>query len=310
MNLRNYLIIFSIFLLLFSCTIEKRTEKKGDKWNILTTTSIVQDLVKEIGKDKVKVRSLMGTGVDPHYYRASESDVLKLFTSDIIIYSGLHLEAKLSEMLKKLQRKKEVFSLVEETNKELFIESTDFNGFYDPHFWMDISLWKKSAEIVAKRLSKLDKENESYYEERLKEYLEKLKELEEYLENKSKLLKEKERILVTAHDAFSYFARNYAFKVVSLQGINTSSKAGIKDVSNLVNYIISNEIKAIFVESSISGKSLEAVKEGVKAQGKRVEIGGTLYTDTLGDKDSKADTYILMMKKNMNTIVNALRNSE
>ena len=181
------------------------------------------------------------------------------------------------------------------------------SSVHDPHIWFDVSLWKEAAKTVAKGLAKADPDGKENYELNLEDYLKKLDETDTYIRNRAAELPQSQRVLVTAHDAFQYFGKAYGFEVRGLQGISTDAEAGTADVSDLAAFIVERQIKAIFVESSVPPKTIEALQAAVKAKGFDVAIGGELYSDSLGDAGSGAGTYVLTVKANIDTIVDALK---
>lgn len=299
-----------MLLLLVLITVSCKTSEKktNEKLNVVTTTTMVTDLVKNIGGDKIDINGLMGAGVDPHLYKASEGDVAKLFNADVIIYSGLHLEGKLVEVFEKMEHQnKKTIEISDVIAKDNLIGSALFASNYDPHIWFDITNWTKMTVYVADKLAEIDVKNASFYKENAKIYLEKLQVLNKEVAQKINELSEEKRILVTAHDAFNYFGRQHKFNVVGLQGLSTATEAGVQDVQKLAKFIIENKVKAIFVESSVPKRTIEALQEAVKSKGHEVVIGGTLYSDALGSAGTIEGTYIGMYKANVNTIVNALK---
>lgn len=299
-----------MLLLLVLITVSCKTSEKktNGKLNVVTTTTMVTDLVKNIGGDKIDINGLMGAGVDPHLYKASEGDVAKLFNADVIIYSGLHLEGKLVEVFEKMEHQnKKTIEISDVIAKDNLIGSALFASNYDPHIWFDITNWTKMTVYVADKLAEIDVKNASFYKENAKIYLEKLQVLNKEVAQKINELSEEKRILVTAHDAFNYFGRQHKFNVVGLQGLSTATEAGVQDVQKLAKFIIDNKVKAIFVESSVPKRTIEALQEAVKSKGHEVVIGGTLYSDALGSAGTDEGTYIGMYKANVNTIVNALK---
>lgn len=295
-------LLFAIILL--GC---KEQSKKSEKLNIVTTTTMITDLIKNIGGGHVEINGLMGAGVDPHLYKASEGDVSKLYEADIIFYGGLHLEGKLVDIFEKMEGKKNTVSLGDRLPKNQLIPSEYFASNYDPHVWFNIQFFKQFAQIVTDELSKADAKNAASYSENNKKYQEKLDSLESEIKAIIATLPEEKRILVTAHDAFNYFGKSYGFNVVGLQGISTATEAGVKDVQNVSEFIITNNIKAIFIESSVPRRTIEALQEAVLSKKHNVEIGGSLYSDALGNPGTEEGTYIGMFKYNVNTIVNALK---
>ena len=269
---------------------------------------MITDLVKNIGGDYINVQGLMGSGVDPHLYKASEGDVSKLVNADIIFYNGLHLEGKLVEVFEKMEKSnKTPIALAEEIDKSTLIGSNYFASNYDPHVWFDIDYFISFGREVSRVLQENDPENAQIYEENWQNYYKLLLSLKADIILKIEELPKEKRILVTAHDAFNYFGKAYDFEVVGLQGLSTATEAGVQDVQKLAAFIIEKNVKAIFVESSVPKRTIEALQAAVKSKGHEVTIGGTLYSDALGNAGSEEGTYIGMFKYNVNTIVNALK---
>ena len=293
-----------VMMLLVSCG--KNGSSSGKKIKVTTTTTMLTDLVRTIGGDKVEVTGLMGEGVDPHLYSASAGDIEKPGNADIIVYGGLHLEGKMTEIFEKLtSQNKNILNVGDKLDKSK-IHLVDQNT-PDPHVWFNTELWEKEAEAVEAELSKFDPKNSDYYKENLKKYKAELNELTTYVKTRINEIPEKSRVLVTAHDAFNYFGEQFGLEVKAIQGVSTDSETGTKNISDLANFIVQRNIKAIFVESSVPKKSIEALQEAVKAKGKEVKIGGELYSDSLGDKAHNSETYIKTVKANADTIVNALK---
>ena len=301
--MKKLIILLSIIAVL-SC---KNETKSNGKLNVVCTTTMITDLVNNIGGDNVNVEGLMGSGVDPHLYKASEGDVSKLVNADVIFYNGLHLEGKLVEVFEKMERSgKTPIALGENLDKSGLIGSDYFASNYDPHVWFDIDYYKQFAKKVSDVLVEKDPKNSMNYEANLKAYLEELNTLQKQVNLIIDKLPQEKRILVTAHDAFNYFGKAYGFEVVGLQGLSTATEAGVQDVQKLSAFIIENKIKAIFVESSVPKRTIEALQQAVKSKGHDVEIGGTLYSDALGNADTIEGTYLGMFEYNMSTIVEAL----
>ena len=300
--IKKRLLLLAI-IIITSC---KNDNPSNGNLNVVTTTTMITDLVKNIGGDLINVQGLMGSGVDPHLYKASEGDVTKLVNADIIFFNGLHLEGKLVEIFEKMTTKTPV-ALAEELDKTTLIGSDYFASNYDPHVWFNINYFKQFAAKVTQVLSEKDPENASKYAENKKAYLTKLDALQSKINSKIETLPKEKRILVTAHDAFNYFGKNYGFEVVGLQGLSTATEAGVQDVQKLAAFIIEKSVKAIFVESSVPKRTIEALQAAVKSKGHEVTIGGTLYSDALGNAETIEGTYIGMFEYNVNTIVNALK---
>ncbi|WP_299272461.1 zinc ABC transporter substrate-binding protein [uncultured Psychroserpens sp.] len=303
--MKKNILILLVIATIFSC---KNDTQSNGKLNIVTTTTMITDLVKNIGGDHVNVQGLMGSGVDPHLYKASEGDVTKLVDANIIFYNGLHLEGKLVEVFEKMgSSTKTPIALGEELDKSTLIGSDYFASNYDPHVWFDINYFTQFANKVTQVLSEKDPEHSDSYEANKDAYVAKLNALQTKLDAIVALLPKDKRILVTAHDAFNYFGKAFDFEVVGLQGLSTATEAGVKDVQRLSAFIIEKDIKAIFVESSVPKRTIEALQAAVKSKGHEVAIGGTLYSDALGDAGTIEGTYLGMFEYNVNTIVNALK---
>ncbi|MGB0897465.1 MAG: metal ABC transporter solute-binding protein, Zn/Mn family [Flavobacteriaceae bacterium] len=305
--MKHYIIVLAL-LLCFSCKKEEKTTTANKKLQVVATTSQVTDLLKEIAGDAIDLQGLMGAGVDPHLYKASEGDVTKFYNADAIFYNGLHLEGKLEDVFEKMRHQgKPTIAVSDAVLREELISSKDFASSYDPHFWFSIPLWKKTALYVSNKLSELDAKNASLYTKNAKAYIKQLEQLEQQNSNELKILPVEQRILVTAHDAFAYLGTSYEFNVVSLQGLSTATEAGVQDVQRLSTFIIEHHIKAIFIESSVPVRTVEALQAAVEAKQYNVAIGGTLFSDALGNPDTDEGSYIGMYKYNMKTIVNALK---
>jgi manganese/zinc/iron transport system substrate-binding protein len=285
----------------------KNNKEDNGKLKVVVTTSMLTDLVKNIGADLIEIEGLMGPGVDPHLYKASEGDVSKLFNADVIFYNGLHLEGKLVAVFEKMEAQKTTVALGEFLAKDGLIGSDYFASNYDPHVWFNIQYFKEFSDKVTSVLSEKDPKNAASYTANNLAFQQKLDLLHTAVVNTIATLAPEKRILVTAHDAFNYFGKAYGFKVVGLQGLSTATEAGVQDVQKLSEYIIANKVKAIFIESSVPRRTIEALEAAVLSKGHQVSIGGSLYSDALGDGGSVEGTYVGMFLYNVKTIVNALQ---
>lgn len=282
--------------------------KSGEgKLKVTATIGMIADVVNNIGGEHVEAIGLMGPGVDPHLYKASQGDIRKLDQADVIFYNGLHLEGKMAEMLEKLGKKKTTVAVSKQLEESDLRSDPSGTGTHDPHIWFNVRNWISAAEVIRDTLVEKDPANADNYKQRADEYLAKLEELDLYAKEQIASIPEASRVLVTAHDAFGYFGDAYGIKVMGLQGMSTASEYGTKDVSNLRDFLVENKIKAVFVESSVPKKSIEAVIEGAKKMGHDVAIGGELFSDAMGKKGTEEGTYIGMVKHNVDTIVHALK---
>ncbi len=298
-----------LVILAVVCFAACKSEKDSDgKLKVVTTTTMITDLVKNIGGEQIDMQGLMGAGVDPHLYKASEGDVSKLYNADVIFYNGLHLEGKLVEVFEKMESQNKIqVALAEGLDKSGLIGSEYFASNYDPHVWFNIGYFKEFAKAVQQTLADADADNADVYEQNLADYLKELDALENEVQQIVETLPEEQRILVTAHDAFNYFGEAYSFQVVGLQGLSTATEAGVQDVQRLSEFIIENQVKAIFVESSVPRRTIEALQKAVLSKDSEVKIGGSLYSDALGDPGTDEGTYLGMFRYNVRTIVNELR---
>ena len=295
-------------LLLAACAGGDAEPSAADaRLRIVATTGQIGDLATNIGGEFVFVESLMGPGVDPHLYVASESDVERLANADIIFYNGLFLEAQMADVFEQIGRSRPVTAVGEAIDPALLLPwGHASGGTYDPHIWFDVTLWSRAAEAVRDTLIEVDPTHAAAYRANAETYLAQLAELDAYVREQAQRLPLDQRVLVTAHDAFSYFGKAYGFEVRGLQGISTASEAGASDVRDLATFIAERQVHALFVESSVPVRNIEALKAAVEAQGWQVTIGGSLFSDAMGSPDTPEGTYIGMVRHNINTIVAAL----
>lgn len=282
-------------------------QSKEEAITLTATTTLLADLARQIGSGRITVDCLMSPGTDPHTCQADPGDTALLKSSDLILYHGLFLEGKLGEILSSLQEQgRGVICIEDAFSASELLCPEDNPGTPDPHVWFDVALWQKAAVFLSKTLSEYDPEYQSGYENNLASYLEELNELDGYIRFRTGELEEEQRVLITAHDAFRYFGNAYGYEVKGLLGISTDSEAGTADIISLADYIAAHGIRAVFTESSLSPKALTALTDAAAARGMRTIDGGRLYSDSLGAAGSGADTYLLMFRSNIDTIVDAL----
>ncbi|HYM82204.1 MAG TPA: zinc ABC transporter substrate-binding protein [Candidatus Limnocylindria bacterium] len=274
---------------------------------VTCTIGMIADAARIIGGPHVQVTGLMGPGVDPHLYKASEGDIQKLTGAAVILYLGLNLEGKMGDLMVKMSRTRPTFAVSEFVPESLLREPPEFLGHYDPHIWFDVSLWRRSVERVRDALSELDPSHRADFERAAAAYDDSLEALHAWVGAEMATVPKGRRVLVTAHDAFGYFGRAYDVDVVGLQGISTVTEYGLADVRRLVDLITSRGVKAVFIESSVPRRSIDAVVEGCRARGHAVTVGGTLYSDAMGADGTPEGTYVGMVRANVSTIVGALR---
>jgi manganese/zinc/iron transport system substrate-binding protein len=267
---------------------------------------MITNIVEIVGGEHVNVYGLMGPGVDPHLYVASEGDVEALQNADIIFYNGLFLEAQMDEILKQLGERKTTVAVAERIDPSLLLPWAAYPDEFDPHVWFDVTLWMKAVEAVRDTLVETDAPNADRYRSNAEAYLAELAELDAYVKEQAGRVPAEQRVLITAHDAFHYFGRAYGFEVRGLQGISTASEAGTADVRELADYIVERQIRAIFVETSVPVRNIEALQAAVQDRGFEVVIGGQLFSDAMGNPDTPEGNYLGMVRHNIDTIVQAL----
>lgn len=302
----KYFFALTALTMIFSSCIPGKKSETSDKISVVATIGMITDAASELGGSRVKVQGLMGAGVDPHFYKASAGDIQRLQNADLILYNGLHLEARMAEVLEQLSKRRAVVAVAEALPESQRISDPEFGGSYDPHIWFDVSKWSVAVDAVAKALIEVDPEGEEIFLENLKAYQLKLTALDESVRQTLSAVKTQQRILITAHDAFGYFGKAYDFEVRGLQGISTVSETGARDVQKLANFIAGNRIGALFVESSVPRKNIEALQAAVQSRGFDVQIGGELFSDAMGEEGSFEGSYIGMITHNANIIAAAL----
>ncbi len=307
-----------IFVMILFVACDQQSDKTNEKASsstgissqkpirVVTTIGMITDIVQNVGGDRVNATGLMGPGIDPHLYKASEGDVARLAGADLIFYNGLHLEGRMAGVLERLQDRIKTVAVTHDIDRGILLAPPEFEGAYDPHVWFDVTLWMKAVERVRDTLIEVDKSSTELYRANTKDYLAKLEDLHDYVTQQAERVAPDQRVLVTAHDAFNYFGRVYGFEVRGLQGISTAAEAGTADVQALVQFIVERRTPAMFVETSVPRRSIEAVQAAVKAKGFSVEIGGQLFSDAMGASGTLEGTYIGMVRHNIDTIVASL----
>jgi manganese/zinc/iron transport system substrate-binding protein len=300
-----YILIASLSLI--SCRLDEEPEERIGPLNIVTTTGIIEDGLLNIVGAHCEVTTLMGPGTDPHIYKPTPGDIEILDEADVIVANGLHLEGKMAEMLTKYGKEKPVILMSDGIEEKDIIKSADFEDAHDPHFWFDTKIWMKGLMHVTDELGKIEPELDSVFQKNLLSYEKEIIKLDKWVKRQLNSLDKESRVLVTSHDAFSYFGDRYDIEVKGIQGISTLSEVGLKEIADMVDFVIERKIKAIFVETSTSDKTAQSIVDGCKAKGYKVELKGPLYSDALGEPNGEAGTYIGMIKANVNTIVEGLK---
>lgn len=274
---------------------------------VVATTTIVADLVREVAGDRVALTALMGPGVDPHLYVATERDLDRLMTADVIVFNGLHLEGKMADLLSELDaRGRPTIAVADGIPPALLRHAAEFTGTHDPHIWFDVALWREAGRFLAERLAAVDPAGAALYRANADRYLAELEALDAWVRAEVATVPPANRVLVTAHDAFGYFGRAYGVEVAAVQGISTATEAGSADVQHLAAIVADRRVPAVFLETSVSPRIVQALKAAVAARGVDVRVGGELYSDALGAAGGPAGTYVGMVRHNVTTIVAAL----
>jgi len=301
----TFLALPALFALTFS-GVHSNVHAQPAPLKVVATTGMIADAARQIGGAHVEVRALMGPGVDPHAYRQTRSDIVAMTKADLVLWHGLYLEAQLEEFLLDLARHQKVVAVAENLPRDLLIAHDDYADKFDPHVWMVPDLWARVIANVRDTLIEARPGARADFEANAVAHLSEINKLGAYARKVLSTVPEKSRVLVTAHDAFNYFGRAYGYEVVGIQGISTESEAGLSRIETLVDLLVERGIKAVFVESSVSERNMRALIEGAAARGHTVAIGGTLYSDAMGQPGTYEGTYVGMIDHNATTIARAL----
>jgi manganese/zinc/iron transport system substrate-binding protein len=273
---------------------------------VVATTGMIADTARAIGGDHVDVRALMGPGVDPHAYRQTRSDIVAMTRADLVLWHGLYLEAQMEDFFEDLGRRRMVVPVAEAMPRNLLLAHEDYDNRFDPHVWMDPDLWRHVAAEIRDALAEVDPENAAFYLASAESFLTELDTVSAYARETLASVPDDSRVLLTAHDAFNYFGQAYGFEVLGIQGISTESEAGLVRIAELVDLLVARDIRAVFVESSVSDRNIRALIEGAAARGHEVRIGGELFSDAMGEPGSYEGTYIGMIDHNVTIITRSL----
>ncbi len=281
-------------------------DAKAYRYHVVCTTGMVGDIVRNVAGEGVRVTTLMGAGVDPHLYAASLDDVAALSSADVVFYSGLMLEGKMSESLESVGVDKPAVAVTRDFPEDLTIHVAGFGGHADPHVWMDPELWSRAVDTVAEVLAKYDPPHAEQYRGNAAKYKAELAELDAYGKRVLATVPRDSRVMVTSHDAFNYFGRAFNLEVEGVQGISTESEAGLARMNQLVDMLVDRKVKAVFAETSVSAKSVESLINGARSRGREIKIGGRLFSDAMGDAGTYEGTYIGMLDHNITVVARAL----
>ena len=278
-----------------------------DRYGVVCTVGMITDVASRVAGDRADVTGLMGPGVDPHLYKPTRSDIAKLMRADVVFYNGLLLEGKMTDSLVRAASSgKKVVAVTERLDEAYLLTPEEFEGLFDPHVWMDPGAWRHVVPVIRDTLSAYDPAGAETYRSNAEAYLEELDELDAYARKVLATVPERQRVLITAHDAFNYFGRRFGYEVVGIQGLSTESEAGVRDIERLVDLIVERDVKAVFVESTVSRRNVQALVDGARARGREVVIGGQLFSDAMGAPGSYEGTYLGMLDHNVTTVARAL----
>lgn len=303
--MRRIIGIVLLLLVIAACKVDPNRQK--NELNIVCSTSIIRDCMQQIVGDEFEVRSLMGPGIDPHAYNPRPSDISLLNNATVVIYNGLHLEGKMAQLFEELGKRKTVLAVSSGIPRDKLIVTDPRTGVTDPHIWFDTEIWLDGLERVVGDLSRAYPQYRQRFEANFRAYRRKIEAQQTRLKQELTSIPAERRVLITSHDAFHYFSRCFDVKVRALQGISTTQEPGVQDVVNLVNYIVDHQVKALFVEHSVSPKAIRTVIESCRRKGHNVRVGGTLYSDALGDPGSPGGTYQHMLDHNVHTLIKGLQ---
>lgn len=278
----------------------------GERLTVVASTGMIADAAQEVGGDLVEVQALMGPGVDPHAYRQTRTDITALAKADVVLWNGLYLEAQMEEFLLELGQDKPVIAVAEAVPENLLIGHEDYEGRFDPHLWMNPNLWSRVVVNIRDAMIEAHPDGAETFNANADAYLIKVNELARYTTEVLSTVPVESRVLLSAHDAFNYFGNAYGFEVTGIQGISTESEAGLQRIAELVDLLVARDIRAVFVETSVSDRNIRALIEGAAAEGHEVIIGGELFSDAMGEPGTYQGTYIGMIDHNATTIATAL----
>ncbi len=303
-------LILALSLLLIGCSDADRadstTQESNASYTIVTTTGMITDITKRIAGDRARVQGLMSSGIDPHLYQPTRNDIQLLMKADIVLYSGLHLEGKMIDAFDRVAKVTKVFAVTDSLDREQLFSPPEFDGHHDPHVWMDPLAWEQAAQFIHATLVEHDPESKELYDANMALLADDIDALHTYATDALGSISKEQRVLVTAHDAFSYFGRRYDFQVVGIQGISTESEAGVRDIERIVDLLVTRKIAAVFVETTVSERNIRALIAGANDRGHSVIIGGSLFSDAMGKEGSYEGTYIGMIDHNITLIAKAL----
>ncbi|MDZ7802037.1 MAG: zinc ABC transporter substrate-binding protein [Trueperaceae bacterium] len=265
---------------------------------VLATVGMIADVAENVGGACVEVTQLMGPGVDPHLYQASARDVRAFRDAELILYAGYSLEGQLGAVLERFSDQKPTLAVAPASiTPDELITTQDVYGI-DPHLWMDASLWSRIAPSIAGAVAELAPDCADAMHANADAYVARLQALHDWAGDALATIPEGQRLMVTAHDAFAYFGRAYALEVAGIQGISTESEAGVADIREMARLVAERDVPAIFIETTINPRTIQAVIDAARDRGHQIQIGAELYSDAMGEPGTAAGTYIGMIYEN------------
>jgi len=299
-------VVLAALALALSGCVAEGGEADG-RFRVVATTNFIADVAREIGGGDAEVTALMGPGVDPHLYKASAGDVETLRSADLILYGGLELEGRLSDLLEELSETIPAVAVTRDIPEDRLRRPSEFEGRYDPHVWFSVPLWRIAVGTAADALAEADPERADAYRRRAAAYLAELDELDSWVRARLAEVPPRSRVLITSHDAFGYFGEEYGFEVVGIQGTSTQTEATTADVERVARIIADRDLKAVFTESAIPRQTIDAVLAAARRRGAEARVGGELFADAAGDAGTPEGTYIGMVRHNVDLIADGLR---
>lgn len=289
-----------------ACAEQPGTPPPGKPIKVVATIGMIGDVAREIAGDRAQITTLMNEGVDPHLYKASPGDVRTMSDADIILYSGLHLEGRMADVIVRMASRQSVIRVTEAIDESKLREPPEFHGHFDPHVWFDVKLWSSAASRIRDAFAAHDPAGGPAYAASFERYSGVLATLDDYARQTIATIPKESRVLVTAHDAFGYFGEAYGIEVMAIQGISTDSEASLQDINALVDTLVQRKVPAVFIESSVPRKTVDALVEGCRGRGHPVKIGGELFSDAMGKAGTLEGTYVGMVLHNVDTITRSL----
>jgi manganese/zinc/iron transport system substrate-binding protein len=286
---------------------QEDAQQSREVLEIVATTGMIADMVKNIGGHFVNVTTLVGPDIDPHLFIPGSEDIDRMLSADVLFYNGLDLEAGMADQIRRVSGSVRTVAVSGGLNREMLVRLDGPEDAYDPHIWFDVRMWMMVVGHVRDALAELDPEHADIFGADAEAYMDQLADLHDYVYSEAQFVPAGRRVLITSHRAFNYFGRAYGFDVRALQGISTEAHVSEAAIDDLADFIIARKIPFVFLERSVPPESIEDLKSIVADRGFEIEIGGYLYSDATGSPGRPQGTYIGMVQHNIQTIVLALR---